>query len=195
LEFEVVIERLAIPDVWTFKPRRFEDARGWFEETFNARTLQDALPGLTFVQDNQALSRETGTLRGLHFQKPPRAQDKLVRVLRGAILDVAVDIRNSSPTFGKWVSADISAENGLQIFIPKGFAHGYVTTQPDTEVLYKVSDFYSAEHEMGVVWNDPSIGVDWRVTPDAIITAEKDLNWPRLAELPALFSRAGGGER
>lgn len=189
-----MIERLAISDVWTFAPRRFEDARGWFAEVFNERTLQVALSGVTFVQDNQALSREAGTLRGLHFQRPPMAQDKLVRVLRGAVRDVAVDIRSGSPTFGRWVAADLSAENGLQLFVPKGFAHGYVTTQPDTEVLYKVSDFYSAEHEMGIAWDDPAIGVDWGLEPGAAITATKDDEWQRLAELPALFKYAVRGE-
>jgi dTDP-4-dehydrorhamnose 3,5-epimerase len=182
-----VIEPLAIPDVWTYRPRRFEDERGWFSETFNADLLADPLNGVAFIQDNQALSHGRGTLRGLHFQAPPRAQDKFVRVLRGAVLDVAVDIRRGSASFGRWVSAVLTGENGLQIFVPKGFAHGYVTLEPDTEVLYKVSDYYSREHERGIVWNDPDLAIDWRVEEEALVIAERDRLFPRLVELPAFF--------
>ncbi|QGZ96563.1 dTDP-4-dehydrorhamnose 3,5-epimerase [Terricaulis silvestris] len=181
------IQLLAIADVWIFTPRRFEDERGWFSETFNAETLRSALGGAVFVQDNQSLSHVRGTLRGLHFQHPPRAQDKLVRVLRGSILDVAVDIRRTSPTFGQWVSAVLSAQNGAQLFVPKGFAHGFVTLEPDTEVLYKVSDYYSREHEEGIVWDDPSIAIDWTLEPREISMSERDRAFPSFGALGAHF--------
>lgn len=182
-----MIERLAIPDVWTFTPRRFEDARGWFSETYSAKALADALGDLAFVQDNQVFSKAKGTIRALHLQTPPMAQDKFVRVLKGSILDVAVDVRRASPTYGKWVSAELSASDGRQIFVPKGFAHGYVTLEPDTEVFYKVSAFYSPQHEKGVRWNDPAIGIDWKLKADEISANERDAMQPLLADLPAIF--------
>lgn len=182
-----IVKRLAIPDVWTFQPERFEDQRGWFMETFNAAGLAEALDGVTFVQDNHSLSRAANTLRGLHFQRAPKAQDKLVRVLRGAIRDVAVDIRRKSPTYGRWVAAELSAENGMQMFVPKGFAHGFLTLAPDTEVAYKVSDYYSREHEGGVAWNDQEIGIDWGVAANAVIIVDRDAAFDRLAVLPAHF--------
>lgn len=182
-----MIERLAIPEVWTYTPRRFGDARGWFSETFNAGVLGEALAGVSFVQDNQAFTAAQYTLRGMHFQAPPKAQDKFVRVLRGSVLDVAVDIRRGSPTFGRWVSAVLSAENGAQIFVPKGFAHGYLTLEPDTEVFYKVSDYWSREHEGGIAWDDPAIGVDWGVALDSVNMADRDRQFPRLADLKPVF--------
>lgn len=182
-----MIERLAIPDVWVYTPRRFEDDRGWFVETFNAQTLADALGGVTFVQDNHSLSRRAGTLRGMHLQIPPKAQDKLVRVVRGSVLDVAVDIRKDSPTYGKSVSATLSAENGAQIFVPKGFAHGFLTLEPDTEVVYKVSDYYSREHERGLRWNDPVLAIEWSFGEGAVTIAERDREFPSLAELEHYF--------
>lgn len=182
-----MIERLAIPDVWTYTPRRFADERGWFSETFSAVKLADALGELAFVQDNQVLTHARGTLRGMHFQKPPRAQDKFVRVLKGSVLDVAVDIRRGSPTFGKWVAAELSAENGKQIFVPKGFAHGYLTLEPDTEVFYKVSDVYSAADEGGIAWDDPAIGIDWGMPHADILMKDRDREFPRLADLPPVF--------
>lgn len=182
-----VIERLAIPDVWVYTPRRFEDDRGWFSETFNASTLAEALGGVVFVQDNQSLSRKAGTLRGMHFQVPPKAQDKLVRVLKGAVLDIAVDIRRDSPTYGKWVGAELSAANGAQIFVPKGFAHGFLTLEPDTEVLYKVSDYYSRDHERGLVWNDPDLAIDWRFAEADVTLVERDRQFPRLGALEHYF--------
>lgn len=182
-----MIEHLAIPDVWVYTPRRFEDERGWFSETFNAGGLIEALGGVTFVQDNHSLSRAAGTLRGMHLQNFPKAQDKLVRVVRGAVLDVAIDIRRSSPTFGKWVSATLSADNGAQIFVPKGFAHGFVTLEPDTEVVYKVSDYYSRDHERGVVWNDPALAIEWPFAADAMTIVERDRQFPPLASLEHNF--------
>ncbi|PZO55608.1 MAG: dTDP-4-dehydrorhamnose 3,5-epimerase [Alphaproteobacteria bacterium] len=183
----MTVTRLAIPDVWTYTPRRFADDRGWFSETFNAAALEEALGGVIFVQDNQSLSRFKGTMRGMHFQTPPKAQDKLLRVLRGSVLDVAVDLRRASPTYGQWVSALLSAENGAQIFVPKGFAHGFLTLEPDTEVLYKVSDFYSREHERGLVWNDPAIGIDWDPVAESVTIVDRDRDFPRLAALENYF--------
>lgn len=182
-----MIERLAIPDVWVFTPRRFEDERGWFSETFNQDVLNEALGGVAFVQDNQSLSRKQGTMRGMHFQIPPKAQDKLVRVLRGAVLDVAVDLRRDSRTFGRWVAAELSAEAGSQIFVPKGFAHGFLTLEPDTEVLYKVSDYYSRDHERGLVWNDPDLAIAWPLVETEITIADRDRAFPRLAVLDNYF--------
>jgi len=182
-----MIERLAIPDVWTYTPRRFADDRGWFAETFNASTLGEALGNVAFVQDNHSLSKRAGTLRGMHLQIPPRAQDKLVRVVRGSVLDVAVDIRSGSPTYGKWVSATLSADNGVQIFVPKGFAHGFLTLEPNTEVIYKVSDYYSHDHERGIVWDDPALSIGWQFEATDITIADRDQKFPRLAALENYF--------
>lgn len=182
-----MIEHLAIADVWTYTPRRFGDERGWFVETFNSNMLSEVLNGVTFVQDNHSLSRNAGTLRGMHLQTPPKAQDKLVRVVRGSVLDVAVDIRKNSPTFGKWVSATLSADNGVQIFVPKGFAHGFLTLEPDTEVVYKVSDYYSRDHERGIVWDDPALAIDWPFRAGEVTIADRDRQFPRLAALEYYF--------
>lgn len=182
-----MFERLAIADVWVFTPPRFEDDRGWFSETFNLSTLAEALGGVRFVQDNQSFSERAMTLRGLHFQTPPRAQDKLLRVLRGAVLDVAVDLRRASPSYGGWVSVVLSADNRKQVFVPKGFAHGYLTLEPSTEVLYKVSDYYSREHEAALAWDDPAIGVEWGGDAAAPIMTERDRRAPRLADLGPIF--------
>jgi dTDP-4-dehydrorhamnose 3,5-epimerase len=183
----MTVEHLSISGVWSFTPPRYSDERGWFSETFNAETLKPMLAGVTFVQDNQSLSRRSGTLRGLHFQIPPKAQHKLVRVLRGAVLDVAVDIRRASPTYGQAVSAVLSAENGKQLFIPVGFAHGFLTLEPDTDVVYKVSELYSREHERGLVWSDPDIGIDWGISPEQATIAERDIAFPRLSALESYF--------
>ena len=174
------IESLSIPDVKILTPKIFRDARGFFSETWNERALADAGIAVHFVQDNHALSAAKGTVRGLHFQLPPKAQDKLVRVAKGAILDVAVDVRTGSATFGRSVSAVLSAENWRQIWVPKGFAHGYVTLEADTEVIYKVTDYYSPEHDSGIFWDDPALGIDWRVARESAIVSEKDVNLPRL---------------
>lgn len=181
-----MIDRTDIPDVWTYTPRRYEDDRGWFSETYNSAVLGPALQNRVFVQDNQVLSRFAWTLRGLHFQAPPKAQDKLVRVLRGAILDVAVDIRRNSPFFGGWVSRTLTAHEGTQMFIPRGFAHGYLTLEPDTEVLYKVTEFYSPQHEGGLAWDDPQIAIDWGLKGDVVL-APRDRCLPRLAQLQTVF--------
>ena len=175
------IERLAIPDVILIAPRKFADARGFFSETWNERALSDAGIAARFVQDNHAASTAKGTVRGLHFQLPPMAQDKLVRVTRGAVLDVAVDIRRGSPTFGQHVAAVLSAENWAQLWVPKGFAHGYCTLQADTEVIYKVTDYYSPAHDRGIQWDDPALGIAWPVTSANALLSDKDTMQPALA--------------
>ena len=177
----------AIPDVKIVKPKRFGDHRGFFSETFSTRSFAEAgLPSL-FVQDNHSLSRPKGTVRGLHFQLAPFAQDKLVRVVRGAILDVAVDLRRDSPSFGRWVGAVLSAENGEQLLIPIGFAHAFCTLEADTEVLYKVTNFYSPQHDRGLLWNDPDLAIDWPLAEGDAVLSDKDRVHPRLRDLPPCF--------
>jgi dTDP-4-dehydrorhamnose 3,5-epimerase len=183
----VKVENLAIADVKLITLRKFGDARGFFSETWNEKTFSDAGIGGHFVQDNHAFSAVKGTLRGLHFQLPPMAQDKLVRVTRGSILDVAVDIRRSSPTFGKHVSAVVSAENWTQIWVPKGFAHGYCTLEPDTEVIYKVTNLYSPVHDRGIRWDDPALGIAWPVAAMSVQLSDKDKLQPAFADATALF--------
>ncbi|MHB2209105.1 dTDP-4-dehydrorhamnose 3,5-epimerase [Methylobacterium sp. CM6257] len=176
-----------IPDVKRVVLKRFGDARGWFSETFRADTM--ARGGITavFVQDNQSFSAPQGTIRGLHFQIAPRAQAKLIRVLQGAILDVAVDIRSDSPTYGKFVAVTLDAEKGEQLFIPHGFAHGFCTLTPDVMVAYKVDDYYSPEHDRALAWNDPEIGIPWPVSGEAAILSDKDRRAPKLADLGRVF--------
>lgn len=183
-----VFERLAIPDVFLHTPVRHGDARGWFAETFNAATLEPMIGRRDWVQDNHAASAQAGTVRGLHLQIAPHAQDKLVRCVRGAVCDVAVDVRVGAPTFGRHVSAVLSADNGVQIFVPKGFAHGYVTLTPDAEVIYKVTDFYNRDAERGVAWDDPALAIDWGVAPGAAILADRDRQWPALKDAGPLFT-------
>ena len=181
------VEDTAIPEVKLITPKKFGDHRGFFSETYNKRDFAEVGVELDFVQDNHSYSAEQGVVRGLHFQIPPYAQDKLVRVTRGAVLDVAVDLRRSSPTFGQHVTAELSAENWRQILVPKGVAHGLVTLQPDTEIIYKVTNYYAPDHDRGLLWNDPELGIDWPVSPDQAILSDKDQKQPRLNELPELF--------
>jgi dTDP-4-dehydrorhamnose 3,5-epimerase len=181
------VTALAIPDVRIIRARKFGDHRGFFSETWNRRSFAEAGIEIDFVQDNHSLSAEIGTLRGLHFQGPPHAQDKLVRVVKGRILDVAVDLRKSSPTFGKWVAAELSAEGWQQILVPVGFAHGFCTLEADTEVIYKVSNYYAPQADFGVLWNDPDLAIDWPVSPDKVVLSEKDKVQPRFSELKQLF--------
>lgn len=188
---QVAVESLALPEVKIVRPRKHGDARGFFSETWNSRGFAEAGIDLGFVQDNHAFSAERGTVRGLHFQTPPFAQAKLVRVVKGAIFDVAVDIRKGSPTYGRHVSAVISAEEWNQILIPIGFAHGLATLEPDTEVLYKVSNFYSPEHDKGLLWNDPDLGIDWPIDEGEAVVSAKDRQQPRLRDLPAYFEIEG----
>lgn len=163
------IETTALEGVLILTPQRFGDARGWFVETFNASRMASAGVATVFVQDNHSFSAAKGTLRGLHYQKPPHAQDKLVRCSRGAILDVAVDARVGSASYGKWVMVELSAENGRQLLVPKGFLHGFVTTAPDTEVQYKCSDVYAPDCDGGVRWD--SVGIAWGVS-DPVLSAK-----------------------
>ncbi|MEQ1611240.1 MAG: dTDP-4-dehydrorhamnose 3,5-epimerase [Hyphomicrobiaceae bacterium] len=181
------IEPLAIPDVKLIRPKRFGDARGFFSEVYSRPALEKAGIAMEFVQDNHSRSARKGTIRGLHFQTAPFGQDKLVRVTRGSILDVAVDMRRASPTYGRHVSAVISAENWTQILVPIGFAHGFCTLEPDTEVLYKVTNIYAPANDGGVIWNDPDIGIDWPLDGAEPVLSDKDAKLPRLRDLPALF--------
>lgn len=179
------ITPLAIPEVLLITPRRHGDARGWFTETWSRKTLAEAGIDADFVQDNQAFNARKGTVRGLHFQKAPHPQAKLVRVLRGAILDVAVDVRTGSPTYGRWVAAELTAERGEQLFVPRGFAHGYSTLTDDCELAYKVDGLYAPATEGGVIWNDPDLAIDWRVEGEAVLS-DKDKVLPRLKDLGAV---------
>ncbi len=177
---------LAIPAVKLVTPKRFGDMRGFFSETYTRRAFVAA--GITddFVQDNHSRSEKVGTLRGLHFQKPPEAQAKLVRVTKGRIFDVAVDIRRSSPTYGRHVAAELSAENWQQLYVPVGFLHGFVTLEPDTEVVYKVTTYYAPECDAGVIWNDPTLSIPWPLTGAPILSG-KDATLPRLADFASPF--------
>lgn len=181
------IERLAIPDVLLITPKMIGDDRGFFSEVWKQAALDEFGMKLGFVQDNHAFSRDQGVLRGLHFQLAPMAQDKLVRCTRGAILDVAVDIRRSSPTFGQHVSAVLSAANWQQVLVPVGFAHGYVTLEANTEVIYKVTSYYSPQHDRGIAWDDPALGINWGLSAEAAILSAKDKVQPKLADAPELF--------
>ncbi|MHA6288834.1 dTDP-4-dehydrorhamnose 3,5-epimerase [Maricaulis sp. CAU 1757] len=165
-----------IPGVIVFEPARFEDSRGYFSETFNARVFEKAgLPtGIDFVQDNHSYSAQRGTIRGLHYQAPPQAQAKLVRVVRGAIKDVVVDVRRGSPSYGMHVGVELSADNGRQIYVPEGCLHGFVTLTDDAEVVYKVNSYYSKECEGCVLWNDPDLGIDWGVDAGEASLSAKD---------------------
>lgn len=177
----------AIPDVRLLRPRRHGDDRGFFSEVYSRRALAEAGLEFDFVQDNHSRSARRGTLRGLHFQSPPFAQTKLVRVLKGAILDVAVDLRHGSPTFGKHIAVELSEENWLQLLVPRGFAHGFVTLQENCEVFYKVDAPYAPEHDKGVAWDDPDLAVPWPVQPGDVTLSAKDRAQPSFAALPAYF--------
>jgi dTDP-4-dehydrorhamnose 3,5-epimerase len=169
-------------------PRKIEDGRGYFSELFRLDTFAEHAPGVEFVQDNQSLSVRTGTIRGIHFQTHPVAQGKLVRCLSGGLLDVAVDLRSDSLTFGRWVSTILSPELNNQLWVPVGFGHAFCTLEPNTVVSYRVTSYYSREHDKGVAWDDPDIGVDWPDVADAETISAKDRAQPRLAELPDHFS-------
>jgi dTDP-4-dehydrorhamnose 3,5-epimerase len=181
------VTRLAIPDVLLIEPDRFGDERGYFVETYRSSVLEEHGFSGSFVQDNQAFTAAKGTLRGLHLQGGADAQAKLVRVIQGAIFDVAVDVRLGSPWYGKGVAVELSAQNLSQMFVPKGFAHGYLTLTEDSEVLYKVSSYYAPKAETGLLWSDPALGVEWPVSPaDAILNA-RDQAWPALADFRSPF--------
>jgi len=182
------VTQTEIPDVKLLTPRKFGDERGFFSETYSRFALAEAGLHYQFQQDNHAYSAQPWVVRGLHYQVPPFAQDKLVRVTRGSILDVAVDIRRSSPTFGRFVSARISAREWNQILVPIGFAHGYCTLEPDTEVIYKVTNRYAPDHERAILWNDPKIGIAWPVRDEQAILSPKDRIAPPLAQAAYLFT-------
>ena len=181
------VESLAIPDVKIIRPRKFGDSRGFFSETYNKKQFAEAGISLDFVQDNHALSQTVGTVRGLHYQGHPFAQDKLVRVVSGRIFDVAVDIRRTSPTFGQWVSAELSADAWNQILVPIGFAHGLCTLEPNTEVIYKVTNYYSAANDFGIRWNDLDLRIPWPVREDQAELSGKDRVQPRFKDVVNWF--------
>lgn len=183
------IASLAIPDVKLIRPKRFADPRGYFVETYSRRHYADIGIACEFVQDNQSLSTRPGTIRGLHFQLPPDAQAKLVRVPKGSIFDVAVDIRRNSPSYGRWCGTTLTAAGGEQMFVPRGFAHGFCTLEPDTEIIYKITDLYSPECDRGLAWNDPALKIDWPVEARDAILSDRDRQHPSLAELPQYFRR------
>jgi dTDP-4-dehydrorhamnose 3,5-epimerase len=177
----------SIPEVLLIEPARFEDARGFFSEVWKRSALAAQGLDVDFVQDNHSLSREVGVLRGLHFQRPPCAQGKLVRVVHGRIWDVVVDLREASPTYGRHVAMELSAANWQQLWVPRGFAHGFLTLEPDTEVLYKVDAEYDRASDGGIAWNDPALGIEWPLPPGGPILSEKDRAAPRLAEVAPVF--------
>jgi|SRR6185295_16965940 len=181
------VKALDIPDVKLITVKKFGDHRGFFSETYNAQSFAEAGINLQFVQDNHSRSMEKGTVRGLHFQGHPYAQDKLVRVVRGRILDVAVDLRKSSPTFGKWIAAEISADLWNQILVPVGFGHGICTLESDTEIIYKVTNVYSPKHDFGLLWNDPDLNIAWPSCVNVDCLSEKDKKQPRFRDLQTFF--------
>lgn len=174
---------LSLPGPLLVVPRRFRDARGWLIETWSERDFRALGVAERFVQDNHSRSEAAGTVRGLHFQVPPRAQAKLVRVLRGAVLDVAVDLRPGSPARGRHVAVALSASDARQLYIPAGFAHGFCTLEPGTEIAYKCSDYYDAGLERGLAWDDPDLGLPWPVDPGRAVLSDKDRRQPRLRDL------------
>jgi dTDP-4-dehydrorhamnose 3,5-epimerase len=184
------IKTTKVPGVLVLTPRRFADARGYFVETYNAQHFRQSGIMVHFVQDNQSFSIHKGTVRGLHFQLPPATQAKLIRVLRGSIFDVAVDLRLESPTYGQWIAEEISADGGEQIFVPRGFAHGFCTLEPNTEVAYQVDSYYAPASETGIIWNDPSLNIPWPVAPNETILSEKDRELGAFKDLVSPFRLA-----
>ena len=176
-----------IPGVVIIEPRLFPDARGYFFESFSQREFEEKVGKIDFVQDNESKS-SYGVLRGLHFQKPPYAQSKLVRVVKGAVLDVAVDIRKGSPTFGQHVAVELTEDNHRQFFIPRGFAHGFAVLTDEVIFQYKCDNFYAPASEGAIAWDDPDLGIDWRVPAEKVILSEKDKKHPRLKEIESPFS-------
>ena len=183
----IQIGELSIPAVKVLVSNKHGDQRGFFSEVYSRRALAEAGIDIEFVQDNHSLSAEKGTVRGLHFQTPPFAQDKLVRVVRGSVFDVAVDLRRDSTTYGRYVSVVLSAATWNQLLVPFGFAHGFMTLEPDTEVIYKVSEYYVPEHDKGLLWNDPTFCIQWPIPEDKAVLSDKDRRHPRLAEFTTPF--------
>jgi dTDP-4-dehydrorhamnose 3,5-epimerase len=180
------VEQTGLPDVLLLEPARHGDARGFFSESWNKNALLQYGIDLNFVQDNHSLSQKVGTVRGLHFQSPPHAQAKLVRCGRGALFDVAVDIRRGSPTYGQWTGHELSFENGLQLLVPAGFMHGFVTLHPDTEIVYKCTDYYAANCDRAVRFDDPDIGIEWPLAGDAVLSG-KDASAPSFRDFSSPF--------
>lgn len=175
---------LDLDGVVLISPTRFEDGRGYFEETFNRRQFADAVGvDVEFVQDNESLSKAVGTVRGLHFQTPPAAQGKLIRVLSGRVLDVVVDIRLSSSTYGEHLAVELCPDRGEQLWIPEGMAHGFCTLEPNTVLSYKVTNFYDPEHDHSLSWDDPALGIEWPVDGDRVVMSDKDAAAPCLMQL------------
>jgi dTDP-4-dehydrorhamnose 3,5-epimerase len=183
----LIFNRLTIPDVVLVEPQKFGDERGYFMETFRQSLFEEGVASVKFVQANQSLSRDAGTVRGLHFQLAPEAQGKLVSCVTGAIFDVAVDLRTGSPTYGQHVSAELSSENGRQLWIPEGFAHGFCTLKPMTTVSYKVTAYYASHLDKGILWNDPALAISWPVDAENAILSAKDRIQPALADLKAVL--------
>ncbi len=186
---QFTIEPLRIPAVGLVRASKLSDPRGTFVETYTVPGFEQIGIDCQFVQDNEALSLKAGTIRGLHFQTPPAAQSKLIRVVRGAIFDVAVDLRRGSPTLGRWCGVRLAAGSGEQVFVPKGFAHGYCTLEDNTAVIYKVDALYNAQYDTGVRWNDPDIGVDWPLEPGGLTVSERDAGLPMLRDISPPFSQ------
>ena len=186
-----LFRRLAIPELMEIVPPRFGDRRGYFCEAYKRAAFEAEGLRIDWIQDNQSFSAQAGTVRALHCQVPPVAQDKLVRVIRGAIFDVAVDLRKESPTYGGWVGCELSAEKGNQLLVPIGFAHGFMTLEPDTEVLYKVSAPYSIEHERAIIWNDPDIAIEWPDPGAGVVLSDRDKAAPRFVDFASPFDYEG----
>ncbi|MEL7048656.1 MAG: dTDP-4-dehydrorhamnose 3,5-epimerase [Pseudomonadota bacterium] len=186
-----MIEPLKIPDVLLIKQPVHGDHRGFFTESYSHRTFTEKGLDAVFVQDNHSLSRQPYVVRGLHYQSPPHAQGKLVRAVKGAIFDVALDIRKGSPTFGQHVTRKLSAENHEQLWVPPGFAHGFCTLEPDTEVIYKVTDYYAPECDHGVMWNDPALSIDWPIEQASAVLSPKDQALPKFADVDSPFTLKG----
>src|SRR4051812_10656849 len=185
------IKALDLPGVLLLRPRRFADSRGYFTETYNEKTFSAAGVAVKFVQDNQSYSATPGTIRGLHFQLPPAAQSKLVRVLQGRVYDVAVDLRTGSPAYGRWHGETLTAAEGEQLFLPRGFAHGFCTLEPDTVVAYKVDALYAPSCDSGLVWDDPDLAIDWPVARGEVVLSDKDLKLGRFADFVSPFTDQG----
>jgi dTDP-4-dehydrorhamnose 3,5-epimerase len=181
------VESTKLPGVLLLRPRYFHDPRGYFVETYNRRAAAELGVTVDFVQDNQSLSLKPGTLRALHFQVPPKPQAKLVRVLRGSIYDVAVDLRAGSPSYGRWVAQTLTADGGEQLFVPRGFAHGFCTLESNTEVAYKVDEYYAPQCEQGIVWNDPTLAIDWPATGQNPVLSDKDRALGHFADFVSPF--------
>ncbi|CAN7722280.1 dTDP-4-dehydrorhamnose 3,5-epimerase [Rhizobium sp. LjRoot98] len=180
-------QKTAISEVILITPKKIGDSRGYFSETFRLDIFAENVGNFELIQDNQSLSADIGTVRGLHFQLDPRAQGKLIRCIAGAIFDVAVDIRKGSSTYGRHVKAELTAENGHQLWVPPGFAHGFCTLEPNSIISYKVTDYYSPEHDRGLLWSDPELGIEWPVSAEGAILSGKDQVQPRLADLETNF--------